>query len=203
MKKQSIKPQWKDRIVELRRVKSSDVKRHPKNPYVHGQAQREALEGVLTDVGIATAAVVYESTRYGCLTLIDGELRADTIGELPVLVLDVSDDEADVLLASMNETGRMSGVDMGKAADLLHDVKSSNPHVKKLLEAVKARAQDSSKEEAATILQKIDVGKRPPSMAWVLIGIPTLQFGKIASAIDDIAKLKDVICETALNDAEN
>ena len=40
----------------------------------------------------------------------------------------------------------------------------------------------------------------PPQMTWVLIGIPTTQFGDINEAVEAIARLESTIVETTAND---
>lgn len=40
----------------------------------------------------------------------------------------------------------------------------------------------------------------PPKMTWVLIGIPTVEFGEINEAVERIASMTSVICETTVND---
>ena len=41
----------RDRVRELRRVKASELAANPKNWRTHPQAQKQALEGVLAEVG--------------------------------------------------------------------------------------------------------------------------------------------------------
>lgn len=43
----------------------------------------------------------------------------------------------------------------------------------------------------------------PPEMTWILVGIPTLKYGKIAAAIESIATVEDVICEMTVTDKED
>lgn len=93
----------RDRIVDFIRVKGVDILPHLMNPRSHPPLQRERLQALLEDVGIAGVLLVYRSARNnGALTLIDGELRStayhDT--EWPCVVLDVTDSEADLLLAT-------------------------------------------------------------------------------------------------------
>lgn len=66
----------RDRVVELRRVPASDLLPNPANWRRHPKAQREALQGVLEEVGFA-GAVLARETSDG-LMLIDGHLRAET-----------------------------------------------------------------------------------------------------------------------------
>ena len=42
---------------------------------------------------------------------------------------------------------------------------------------------------------------RPPKMSWVLIGIPTVEFGGIQSLVDKIAAHPNVLIETVVTDA--
>src|SRR5262249_32866126 len=66
----------RDRIQEFRRVPARELLDNDGNPRRHPQAQRDALRGVLEQVGIADALVAYYSERKGGqLVLIDGHLR--------------------------------------------------------------------------------------------------------------------------------
>ncbi|HKB37339.1 MAG TPA: hypothetical protein VKD72_12890, partial [Gemmataceae bacterium] len=66
----------RDRVREFRRLPARELLDNDGNPRRHPQAQRDALRGVLEQVGIAVALVAYASGRNGGkLTLIDGHLR--------------------------------------------------------------------------------------------------------------------------------
>ncbi len=93
----------RDRIKELRRVKASELFASPRNWRTHPQAQQDALRGVLAEVGYADALLARELPDGG-LELIDGHLRAETTPdqEVPVLVLDVDQDEANKLLTVLD-----------------------------------------------------------------------------------------------------
>src|SRR5262245_50261171 len=92
----------RDRIKELRRVPSRGLIPNPKNWRKHPKAQADALRGILAEVGYADALLVRE-TEQG-LVLIDGHLRAETTPdqEVPVLVLDVTEEEADKILLTLD-----------------------------------------------------------------------------------------------------
>src|SRR5437870_2773657 len=87
-------PQFRDRIVDLRRVKASDLPPHPLNFRRHPRAQADAMRGILTEIGYADALLARETPEG--LMLIDGHLRRETTPdqEVPVLVLDLNEDEA-------------------------------------------------------------------------------------------------------------
>lgn len=126
----------RDRIQELRRVKASDLRRNPKNWRTHPLAQRDALEGVLTQIGYADALIARE-TPDG-LELIDGHLRAETTpdAEVPVLVLDLTEQEADLMLATLDPMSAMAGRDELLLKELLEGIDSSNAGVADLLSSL-------------------------------------------------------------------
>lgn len=109
----------RDRIVGLRRVQASDLLEHPRRWRRHPESQRHALIELLERVGYADA-VIARQTPDG-LVLIDGHLRRDLHprAELPVLVLDVSEEEADLVLASLDPLAAMAVPDHEALAELV------------------------------------------------------------------------------------
>lgn len=126
----------RDRIVELRRVPASELLPNPKNWRTHPEAQKNALRGVLSEIGIADAVLCRE-TPDG-LQIIDGHCRAEIAGDvvLPVLILDVTDDEADKLLATLDPLAAMAGVDAAKLDELLATVDTASDDVRALLDSL-------------------------------------------------------------------
>ena len=127
--------QLRDRIKELRRVPSSSLKPNPKNWRTHPQAQKDALRGVLAEVGIADAVLARELPD-GSLELIDGHLRTETITDepIPVLVLDVNDSETDKLLATIDPLAAMADADAAKLDALLREVQTGSEALAGMLE---------------------------------------------------------------------
>ncbi len=125
----------RDRIKELRRVKASDLKPSPLNWRTHPQQQQDVLRGVLADIGMADALLARELPD-GSLILIDGHLRADTDSNLtwPVLILDVTEEEANKLLVTIDPLAAMAGADAAKLDGLLKDMDIGNDAVKAMLE---------------------------------------------------------------------
>ena len=95
--------QIRDRITELRRVRADQLRPNPRNWRTHPPEQRDAMRGVLSEIGYADALLA-RPLADGTLELIDGHLRAETTpeAEVPVLVLDLDDQEAAKLLAVLD-----------------------------------------------------------------------------------------------------
>lgn len=93
---------FRDRIVELRRVKASTLKTNSRNWRLHPEGQRSALMAVLEDIGIVGALVARKHGK--SYELLDGHLRADIAQDemLPVLVVDLNDEEAAKMLMTFD-----------------------------------------------------------------------------------------------------
>ena len=125
----------RDRVKDFRRVPASTVRPSPHNWRTHPKAQQDALKGVLADLGFAGAVLARELPD-GTLEAIDGHLRLDTMGaaEVPVLVTDLTESEAKLLLATFDPIGAMAGADAAKLDALLREVQTDNEAVTALLE---------------------------------------------------------------------
>ena len=125
--------QIRDRIKELRRVPASELLPNPKNWRTHPVAQQDALKGVLAEVGYADALIARE-TPAG-LMLVDGHLRAETTpdSDVPVLVLDINEAEADLMLATLDPLVAMAGRDEERLTELLANLETDNEAIASLL----------------------------------------------------------------------
>src|SRR5450759_4796948 len=126
----------RDRIVELRRVRAADLRPNPKNWRTHPKAQQEALRVILGEGGYADALLARE-TPDG-LVLIDGHLRAEITPdvEVPVLVLDVDEAEADKLLLSLDPLAAMAEGDADALRTLLAQVETDSDAVRRMVDGL-------------------------------------------------------------------
>jgi ParB-like nuclease domain len=125
----------RDRIKELRRVPAGELRPNPRNWRTHSAAQRDALQGVLAEVGYAGALLARELAD-GSLELIDGHLRAETTPDMPVpvLVLDVTEDEANKILATHDPLAALAGVDRDALESLLDNVTTESAALQSVLD---------------------------------------------------------------------
>ena len=119
----------RDRIKELRRVRAGDRAASPNNWREHPKAQRDALVGLLNEIGYADAALA-RLLPDGRLGAVDGHLRQslDPDQEIPVLVLDLTEEEADKLMLYVRPPGRRWRRPIRQAlGKLLQEIETSNP----------------------------------------------------------------------------
>jgi hypothetical protein len=126
----------KNRIKELRQVKASELLANPKNWRIHPKSQVNVLQGILADIGYADALIAYE-TDDG-LMLIDGHLRAETTPdmEVPVLVTDLNEEEADKLLMTLDPLATMATANEEQLKILLEQVQFNDKSVNDMLDSL-------------------------------------------------------------------
>jgi hypothetical protein len=124
----------RDRIKAFRRVPASSLRPSADNWRTHPQIQRDALRGLLAEIGYAGATLCRELPDGG-LEIIDGHLRAEEMGdrEVPVLVTDLTNEEAKKLLATFDPLGAMAQADAAKLDALLQQVSTTDGAVASLL----------------------------------------------------------------------
>jgi DNA modification methylase len=133
----SDKLQIRNRIKELRQVKARDLVPHPNNWRRHPRSQMAALLGLLEKIGYADALLARELPN-GKLELVDGHLRAQTTPDelVPVLVLDLNEEEAKLVLLTLDPLAAMAESEVEQIKTLLETVRTENGAVQELLERV-------------------------------------------------------------------
>lgn len=126
-------PAIQDRIKELRRVPASDLIPHPLNWRLHPKAQSDALSGVLSEIGFADAVIARETPEG--LQLIDGHLRQNLMGDelIPVLVVDLTEDEAAKMLITLDPLAAMAEPDQSTLEILLAGMSFDNEAITAML----------------------------------------------------------------------
>jgi hypothetical protein len=193
--------EFRDRVKEFRRVPARDLRANPRNWRTHPKEQHEALRGILKEVGWASALVARELPD-GSLMLIDGHLRADAAEdeEVPVVVVDVSEQEAEKLLLSMDPLAALADSNAQALDGLLRDVQTGESALAKVWEDL---ARDNGLlEDGEATTTELEV-KPPPAMAWVMIGVPVVRYGEVQSAVESISAIPGVAVMSTVNDRIN
>src|SRR6478736_5853229 len=116
------------------------------------------LRGILAEIGYVDALMVRELPD-GALQIVDGHLRAETTpdAEVPVLVVDLDDKEAEKVLATFDPLGAMAEPDEEQLAALLKGIETDSEALAALLEQL---AQDAGCGEEVEIVE--DEVPEPP-----------------------------------------
>jgi hypothetical protein len=148
----------RDRILEFRRVPASQLRPNPKNWRTHPPFQQDALRGVLAEIGYADALLA-RRLEDGSLLLIDGHLRAETTPdmEVPVLVLDLNEKEADLLLTVLDPLAALATADRVQLAALAQNLETEHPALLKLANQLSAQSPNPAEAAGEPDLAEIEI----------------------------------------------
>jgi hypothetical protein len=137
---------WKNRIVENRRVRLEELHAHPLNWRLHGRAQHQALGQVLDQVGLVQEIVINRRSQEmgwpeGSMpVLVDGHLRLELArehgeSELPAVIVDLAEEEERLVLATLDPIGAMAQANAQRLVELLSNLPPQEGALADLLEA--------------------------------------------------------------------
>ena len=183
----------RDRIKELRRVPASELFASPKNWRTHPESQVKVLDGILGEIGYADALLARELPD-GSLELIDGHCRRELTPDqvVPVLVVDLDEDEAAKLMTVLDPLAAMAETNKDALGKLLANVQTDSDALHAMLKGL------SDPEQLAGELKQLSI-KKPPAKTWCLIGVPTSQYQTIAESIEVISNTEGTIVEMTVN----
>lgn len=148
---------WRNRIVERVVMRVGDLLDHEGNPWSHPQRQKEQVAGLLEEVGKIDSIKAWRSERLnGRLATWDGHLRKslDPDEVWPVDITDLTDEEADKVIALYNRTGAEAQLE-GEALDqLLQGMVVTDLALKQMLDEMEEEAGLSFLVDA----QQLDAG---------------------------------------------
>jgi len=124
----------RNRIKRLDSVRCADLLANPRNWRQHSEGQKAAMSGILAEVGMVDALLVRE-TGDGTYEIIDGHMRAGMMpGEMvPVLVLDVTPEEATKILLTFDPIAGMATANAVNLDALLREVEFSDEALQALV----------------------------------------------------------------------
>lgn len=134
---------FESRIVGSDDVDPTQLLANPLNWRVHPGRQRDAMRGSLREVGWVQQVVVNTTTGH----VLDGHMRVEEAisasePTVPVLYVELTEEEERVVLATLDPLGEMAGQSNERLAELLKDVSVSEG----ALSALMAKMQQSSGE---------------------------------------------------------
>ena len=149
---------WQSRIVGRGDVPPGEIIPHRYNWRRHPDRQREALEGVLDNIGWIQDVIVNRRTGH----LIDGHLRVELAlrrkePSVPVVYVDLSEREEAIALASLDPISAMAETDKSNLDSLLRTVDSDDERIQTLLSGLADKEGLYQEERAEAACGEIDV----------------------------------------------
>lgn len=125
---------WRSRIVGQGSESPRDLVANPRNWRTHPRHQREALSGVMGQVGWVQQVVVNRTTGH----LVDGHLRVEIAADrdepsVPVVYVELDADEEALVLASLDPLAALAGTDGQRLEALLEEVRPESGDVRQML----------------------------------------------------------------------
>lgn len=163
MTTKTINESIKNRIVGSAVLSPKEIKANAKNWRKHPKAQRDALVGVLSQVGWVQEVIINKTT--GCL--VDGHLRVSVAlerkeKEIPVKYVDLTEAEEAVVLATIDPVAAMAETDALALDALLRNVSIGDAAVQQMLADLteKAGMYDIEPTEMPKIEERIEAGTK-------------------------------------------
>jgi hypothetical protein len=142
-----------NRLIKREDVDPKEIRAHVQNWRVHPQAQQDAVEGALSEIGwvqsllvnLRTSTDFPEADRVP--TLINGHLRLkialdDSEATVPVDYVDLDPNEERVVLAALDLTTEMADRDEDMLRALLEEIEVENSALDELFRRILADEED-------------------------------------------------------------
>jgi DNA modification methylase len=131
-----------DRIVGHGAVDPAKLRANPLNWRTHTKEQREAILDLLRQVGWVQRVIVNRRTG----NLIDGHLRVEEAlkrleRKVPVLYVDLTDEEERKVLATLDPVAGMAGIDKERLREVLAGVSTGTPGLERLLAELRGKVE--------------------------------------------------------------
>ncbi|MFL5245058.1 MAG: ParB N-terminal domain-containing protein [Gemmataceae bacterium] len=136
------KPPIRNRIIDHITVRAGDLVPHPHNFRRHPDRQSQALADSFEEIGFARSLVGYRLPD-GRIQLIDGHLRAEIDPNLNVVVeiLDVTSEEANKLLLTLDPLAALAKTDEDAARELAQILETDSQALRDLWDMAAANGK--------------------------------------------------------------
>lgn len=197
--------QWRSRIIESGELPARDYVAHPENVRRHPPKQRTVLRAFIDDIGILERVLI--SYRTG--RLINGHMRIEEAIDvnpeqlIPYDKVDLDENEERKALLFFDAISQEATYDQFALEGLLDRVVLTDPSLESMLtELASANGLDrlavGYDDSAGPGLRELST-KAPPTMAWVLVGLPVTRYGEIAETVEKVAGINGIVLHTTVN----
>lgn len=144
-------------------IPAKDLRNNAKNWRIHDDAQKEAMRDILATVGFADAVIAREDDD-GVLHLIDGHLRREIMEsedmDVPVIIVDLSESEADFVLATKDPIAAMAKGNAEAYDSLILDLTSAQIEMSESVEALLDQTAANCFVETSKALSRAELEKK-------------------------------------------
>lgn len=150
----TVPKNWVNRIVGYAEESPDQLLANPQNWRIHSKNQQIAMAGVLDDIGFIAPVIVNRSTGH----LVDGHLRVSLalrheIPAIPVVYVDITDQEEKEALATFDPITNMAASDMAMLESLIKDLDHVNDTSRLLLGEI---VHEANKKAVKSILDPMN-----------------------------------------------
>lgn len=127
---------WRNRIIGEALVDADELIDNAANFRRHGDYQRQAMDGALSELGWIQRVVVNKTTGH----IVDGHLRAELARrdgqKVPVVYVELTEDEERLALASMDPIAALADTDQAALDELLDSIDVEHAGLAAMLEGL-------------------------------------------------------------------
>ena len=157
---------WENRIVEYSEESPDQLLANPQNWRVHSKNQQIAMSGVLDDIGFIAPVIVNQTTGH----LVDGHLRVSlalrhNIPKIPVVYVNISEQEEKEALATFDPITNMASSDMAMLEGLIKDLDTVNDTARLLLGEIVHEANKKAVKAVLDPMSGYQGTEAPPDQA--------------------------------------
>lgn len=181
---------WRSRIVRSGVADPKTLNANPRNWRTHPPEQRRALIEMLDTVGYVQQVVVNRTTG----NLVDGHLRVELAVErgekrIPVVYVELTEDEEARVLAALDPLAAMAGVDTDRLGSLLREMTLDDGSLSRMLGDMARRSRIDMRSTAVPLADPDDI---PAIVDTDIRPGAVYQLGRHRVVVGDATKREDV-----------
>jgi len=142
---------WKDRIIGEGNESPEQILANPMNWRKHPKYQKDALRGALNEIGWVQRVIVNQRTGH----LVDGHLRVELAldecaSTIPVIYVDLSEDEEKVALATLDSISALAETDQDLINEIVEQVSVGDTDLAAFLETLTIDPNEEEETDGET-----------------------------------------------------
>lgn len=150
---------WRSRIIGSGEEAPDQLLANPLNWRTHPMRQRMMMRGAMREIGWVQQVIVNQRTGH----VVDGHLRIEEAisanePKIPVLYVDLSEEEEKVVLATLDPLGALAGTSTERLEDLLDGLTVTDDALGRLLASM-AKRHDERYTDSTAVMRYVPSGE--------------------------------------------